>query len=257
MEARRLAGVVHQELLRGIETSNRVVLAPTNDDAAAAAAEARDASAAVMSASKELRDVLEQLGYGDERDHLNTFDTAFALYAALENEVMTLALEGSNQNARRLAFGPGVAAANRFRAALQSATATGGANPRAGELAATAVSGVLEIQAILPRHIEEPEDEPMTRMEADMARAEKQASAALGGLRDALPAASADLSAAMVAFEEFLEINREVVTLSRRNSNVRALALTIGRKRVLAAQSVDAISALQDRLNQREFTATR
>jgi hypothetical protein len=52
-------------------------------------------------------------------------------------------------------------------------------------------------------------------------------------------------------------INAELVALSRRNSDVRSLALTLGQKRILAAQCDDQLRALQDALARRDFTARR
>jgi hypothetical protein len=51
-------------------------------------------------------------------------------------------------------------------------------------------------------------------------------------------------------------LNRELVMLSRRNSDVRSLALTLG-KRTLIAQCQDQIRGLRETLAKHEMTATR
>jgi hypothetical protein len=45
--------------------------------------------------------------------------------------------------------------------------------------------------------------------------------------------------------------------LSRRNSNVRSLAMSLGEKRMLTAACEDSLRALRDALAKRGFTATR
>ena len=54
-----------------------------------------------------------------------------------------------------------------------------------------------------------------------------------------------------------MAIHAEIVTLSRRNSNVRSLALSLGRKRTVTAECEDALRALEQALATHEFTATR
>jgi hypothetical protein len=54
-----------------------------------------------------------------------------------------------------------------------------------------------------------------------------------------------------------MKINDELIVLSRRNSNVRSLALSLGRKRVVTADCEDRLRALEQALATHEFTATR
>ena len=65
------------------------------------------------------------------------------------------------------------------------------------------------------------------------------------------------LAPAREAWERFERVNEEIVRLSRRNSNVRALALTLGRKRTIAAEAEMQLTALEDTLKTHEFRATR
>ena len=54
-----------------------------------------------------------------------------------------------------------------------------------------------------------------------------------------------------------MAVNDEIVALSRRNSNVRSLALSLGRKRMVTAECEDELRALEEALAKHEFTATR
>jgi hypothetical protein len=55
----------------------------------------------------------------------------------------------------------------------------------------------------------------------------------------------------------FKAIHREIVTLSSRKSEVRSLALSLGRKRMVTATADDQIRALEEALATHGFTATR
>ena len=54
-----------------------------------------------------------------------------------------------------------------------------------------------------------------------------------------------------------MAIHKEIITLSRRNSDVRSLALSLGRKRTVTAECEEQLQALEEALAKHEFTATR
>src|SRR5205085_11597286 len=110
-------------------------------------------------------------------------------------------------------------------------------------LAETAVAAVRQIEVLQAPHIAASEDEAMTRMEQEMSAAEKQARDAMRRLA-ALVANGSVLKTAETALDEFMRLNAQVVALSRRNTNVRSLALSLGRKRMLAAAGDDTLRAL-------------
>ena len=98
----------------------------------------------------------------------------------------------------------------------------------------------------------------MTRIEKRMATEEASARSALGTLRSLTQQASGPrLAAAAAALDRFMGLNAQIIELSRRNTNVRSLALALGQKRTLTAACEDRLHALQDALAKREFTATR
>jgi hypothetical protein len=128
----------------------------------------------------------------------------------------------------------------------------------ADALAARAVVALLEIQVIHAPHIAEADDAAMTRMEAQMAAAAGTVRKALNDLKGLIGAtASAQLTAAIAAFDRFEETNREILALSRRNSEVRSLALSLGRKRMVTAVADDQLRGLEEALAKHAFTGTR
>src|SRR4029078_8685734 len=107
-------------------------------------------------------------------------------------------------------------------------------------------------------HIAEADDDAMTRMETQMTAAEAAARRALRMRGGVLPPESrAQLTAATAALDRFMAVNAEIVMLSRRNSHVRSLALSLGQKRMLTASCDETLGALQDALAKRGFRGTR
>lgn len=97
----------------------------------------------------------------------------------------------------------------------------------------------------------------MTEMEAQMSAAAARARTALDELRGLGATSKVHLDAASVALDRFLSIHKEIITLSRRNSDVRSLALSLGEKRNVTAECEAHLWALEEALAKHEFTATR
>jgi hypothetical protein len=251
---------LHVQFTKAADAANRAVMADADEASAAAAREARDATQAVARDLQELRPILESLGYGDELRFLGTFEERFAEYRKLDEEILPLAVENSNLKAQRLSFGPAREAAAEFRQSLDAAArAAASANVCCADaLAARAVVALLEIQVLHAPHIAEAEDAAMTRMEAQMAAAERTVRKAVDDLKQLTGAkASVQLTAAIAAFDRFEDTNREILALSRRNSEVRSLALSLGRKRMVTAVADDQLRGLEEALAKHAFTGTR
>jgi hypothetical protein len=260
VEARRVAANVHVQFTKAADAANRAVMADSDETSAAAAREARDATEAVEGDLRALRPLLDSLGYGDELRFLGMFEERFAEYRKLDEEILPLAVENSNLKAQRLSFGPAREAAAEFRQSLDAAVrAAASANVCCADaLAARAVVALLEIHVLHAPHIAEAEDAAMTRMEAQMAAAEGTVRKAVDDLKQLIGTkASAQLTAAMAAFDRFEETNQEILTLSRRNSEVRSLALSLGRKRTVTAVADDQLRGLEEALAKHAFTGTR
>ena len=196
VEAQRLTAAIQVSLSRSVEAANRAVMATDDGAAARASSESRDAVAAIDEQLRDLRQVLEALGYRPELERLEAFTVRIGEYRRLNEDVLGLMLENTNVKAGRLASGSSADAAGRARAGLE---ALGRAVPQGGRA----------------------------------------------------------MSDARAALDRFMTIHAEIIDLSRRNSNVRALALTLGRKRTMAAEAEMQLTALGETLKTHEFRATR
>jgi hypothetical protein len=260
VDARRLASNVRVQFSKAADASNRAVMAVTDETSRAAVREAEQAKQAIERDIEALKQILQTLAYSDDIRHLDAFKTCFVGYQALDADVLPLAVENTNIKAQRLSFGPAQEAANAFRQSLEAAAQriTSKSNCCVEAYVAKATAALLEVQVIQARHIAESDEAEMSRMEAQMAASEATARRAVDTLRGLLPSAAApQLSAAAAALDRFTKINAELVTLSRRNSNVRSLALSLGRKRSVTAECDDILRALEDALAKHDFTATR
>jgi hypothetical protein len=54
-----------------------------------------------------------------------------------------------------------------------------------------------------------------------------------------------------------MKVTGEVISLSRENTNVKSLELSLGKKRMISAQCEETLSALQEAIRSRTFKATR
>ena len=260
VEARRLAADVHVEFTKAADAANRAVMADTDETAAAAAVEARQAVQAVDRDVERLQPLLKSLGFAEETRLLDAFNAGFAEYRKIDEEILPLAVENSNAKAQRLSFGPAQEAVTTFRRSLEAAVRS--APPPnmccAEALATKAVAALLEIQVLHAPHIAEAEDAAMTRLEERMSMLEATVDKTLDELKRLLGGrASAHLTSAAAAFDQFKRTHREIISLSRRNSEVRSLALSLGRKRMLTAAADDQLRALEAALTRHEITATR
>jgi hypothetical protein len=259
LDASKLAADLLVQFTKAGDAANRAVMADTDETSVAFAREAEQATQTVLRDSAALRPLLTALQYTSELKLLDEFDARFADYRKLDRSVLDLAVENTNLKAQRLSFGPAQEAADAFRNSLDALRAASQADTwRVRALVATAVAAVREIEALQAPHIAESDDAEMTRIEKRMAAAEGAARSALQMLPPLIAAESrTQLTAASTALDQFMARNAEIVALSRRNTNVRSLALSLGQKRMLTAMCEDGLRALQDALSKRGFPATR
>jgi hypothetical protein len=249
-DARHLAADLQVVFTRAADAANRAVVDDTDAASVSHAEEAKVARQAVHKDAAALRPLLESLRYADEIRLLDGFEAQFAEYERLDRQILDLAVENTNLKAQRLSFESGQAAADGFRDSLQLLAA--GQSHDTWQLRATtstAVAAVREIQALQAPHIAEPDDASMTTIETRMKAEETAARQALGALARLVgPASRPKLAAATEALTHFLDVNAEIVRLSRRNTNVRALALSLNQKQQLIAPCEQSLRALRDAL---------
>jgi hypothetical protein len=231
------------------EAEKSAVLATTDEDSRTYADQARAATAEAERERLELGGILATDGTPQERELLARFSEAFANLRRIDDDVLRLAVLNTNLKAYALAFGPAADAVSEVDASLAREAARHVGTPEAADVTALAFGarlGILRIQGLLAPHIAEESDAGMDRMEAAMAAEEQQVRKDLDGLA-ALPATKgdADVAVAAAAFARYGELKVRILALSRQNTNVRSLALSLDQKRKAMTVCLDALDALQ------------
>lgn len=243
MAQTRIAAAMRADLDAVAGAEKSAVLADT-DEASQRYAEASRAA---------LERVAEGLGrLGDpaaadeqEAGLLRGFAAAFAEYRKADEEVLDLAVQNTNLKALALSFGQASAAL----ADLEQALAPLGEAPAA----LRARIAALRIQALHAPHIMEKTEARMDALERDMAQADKAARAALA----ALPGGEA-AARAREAYARHWRITGEALRLSRQNTNVRSMELSLGRTTRLLAACAEVLGRLEALYRERLDTrATR
>ena len=260
IEAQKLAADMRVQLHRSAEAVQRSIMADTDEASAEYAREAVEAAGALASDQRSLAPLLAEIGSNEEQRLGGEFGAAFAKIEELDGKLLPLAVENTNGKAQRLAFGPAREAADALRDHLDAAVRSAPPQKamRAEVLALRVQLGVREIQALQAPHIAEAQDAAMTELEQRMADAESAARARLGELASLLGAAGGtELGPAREQLERFAQTQRELIALSRENSDVRSLAVALGDRRTLTATADAAVDALSGELAKHGLQATR
>jgi hypothetical protein len=259
-EARRLAADVRVQFNKADDASNRAVMADTDEASISFARDAESAAQIVEGDVTALAPMLRSFGFKNEIQFLDEFGKHFAQYRKLDRSILALAVENTNLKAQRLSFGPAQQAADKFRDSLGTVASSIAPKDRCRVevLVAKAMLAVREIQVLQAPHIAEPDDAAMTRMEKEMADLEAASRGAVKELVNVTPpGARPALDTALSALDQFRDVSGQIVTLSRRNTNVRSLEMSLRSKPTLAAACDDSLRALQDALTNEGSKATR
>ena len=231
------------------EAEKSAVLAVTDQDSQTFADQARAATAEVERERMELEALLAAGGTKTEKDLLAQFSKVFTGLQHIDSELLGLAVKNTNIKAYSLAFGPAADALKEMNTALSGLAAKCAGSPEAGNtalLAFGAQTAALRIQTLLAPHIAEENDKKMDELEALMAGEDQQVRKDLDGLSSLRKLhGDPDLETAVSDYARFSEIRGRIIALSRENTNIRSLAMSLGRKRKALLLCQDVLSALQ------------
>ena len=259
-ESRRLAAELPVRFSQAAEASNRAVMADTDEGSIAAAGESEKATQALEHDAAALAKLLESGRYSKEAQILHEFDAQFSQYSELDRRILALAVENTNLKARSLSFGAASQTADGFRDSLRSVASSIPVKDRCrvDALITDAVRAVREIQVLHAPHIGERDDATMTHHEKQMADLDTEARVVLASLKELSPAsASPTLAEALAKLDQFKATTRQIIELSRRNTNVLSLDLSLRQKPALATLCNDRLRALQDALAKEGFPPGR
>ena len=243
-------------LTSAAEAEKSAVMAITDEDSQTYADQARAATATVEQGRRELGELLETGGTRSEKDFLARFSQAFAEFQRIDKDLLDLAVKNTNLKAYSLAFGPAAEALREMDAALSRVVATSVDSTSPDDkkvilLACGARIAALRIQTLLPPHIAEESDPKMDEMEALMAGEDREVRKDLEGLAAIQNfGGNSDLKTAASRYARFSEIRAQILRLSRENTNVRSLTISLNQKRKVMLVCQDDLAALEHAIEQ-------
>jgi hypothetical protein len=245
----RLVQTMKNELLASAEAEKSSVMADTDEASMAFAEQSRQASQNVENARIAFEALIKK--NSGEAKCFDEFTACWEKLSGIDKEILSLAVQNTNLKALRLSFGPAALAIRRMEAALTNLMdGVAVSHPNGAEilkLASKAIAKALTIYTLEAPHIAEAADAGMESIELNMKQLDEQVRDALNRL-DALVGAAGKplLGEARNAYHEFQAINKEVIELSRRNSNIRSFEKSLGQKRNAMALCIDRLNALQE-----------
>ena len=258
----QLVNTMRINLLASAEAEKSSVMADTDEASRVFAEQSVRASEAVEEARREIERLLEGENAGREMELFHQFSSCWKKLEEIDQEILPLSVQNTNLKALRLSFVPAAEAIKGMEAALVQLMDSSASSPGAlgiTRLASGALTDALNIYALQAPHIAETTDTRMDEMEAIMKNLDTQVTDALGSLQPLVDEqAKPFLDKAWTSYKDFRRINAEIVDLSRRNSNIRSFAISLGRKRKVMAQCQDLLAALQEAFQKNTaFEATR
>lgn len=247
------------ELRKALEAEKSALLAPSREQASRFAEQAEQAARAVEQGRASLEQGLRADGAAALLEPLDAFNTAWGELREIDKEFLPMVVQKTNTLASMLSYSEGVAALERLEGSLREAMDL--APDKDGRTAAACFSVLAEAAKILALqgpHIAEASEGRMDTLEAAMRAGADRARAALADAagRARGPELEA-LDRARREMDAFLEVNSRILALSRINSDVKSLALSMQRKQNAAAACEAALAAIQARIEERLSKATR
>lgn len=257
-----LINTMRVNLLASAEAEKSAVMADSDEESKAFAEQSVQASMAVEKARAALAQLMRDQTKGKEIELLEHFTNCWENLQKIDREILALAVRNTNLKALRLSFVPAGEAIRRLESALNQLMDITGPSPdalRTVRLASRVISDAKSIYMLQAPHIAETSDQAMDEMEAAMKRLDDQISKDFSDLRGLVDETGRPfLDAAAASYNDFREVNSQVIDLSRQNSNIKSFSISLGQKRKMTAQCLDSIAALEKAVNENlSFSATR
>lgn len=255
LEKQHLVEQLRSDVLLAGEAGKNAVLATDETEAGQFASQARQAMSRAKEDLARLDTLVAKAREAKQADALARVADDVGQLEAVGNAILGMAGRNTNLRASLLSHTQATQAAGRLGQAL--APISDGPDCPAGREALRAVNAALTILSLQDRHIDEPGDADMDRLEAAMAAQNSLCLAALDRLAALAPADAAAVAAARTAQADLWRVTGTIIQLSRENSNINALALVMGRARQILAKTLDDQASLAQCIEAVDFKATR
>lgn len=246
------------ELLRAIEAEKNAVLGLTVADSKNFAAEALRATQELDQHQQKLEAIPEQENTPQEQELIQAFALCWQQFKALDKQLLGLATQNSNLRAQQLSVTAASQAAQNFESHLGKLIQSPSSTANVQSAGQQALIAALKILSLHQPHIQAAQDQQMERLEKQIRAYNSQARHQLKSLAGLIPAsARPELTSAERAYAQFMRSTAEILRLSRQNSNLKSVELSLGKKRLLSAQCQQSLASLLKLAQDKEFKATR
>ena len=244
------------------EAQNSAVMSSADEDRRYFVAQAQAASSDLDHNLEDLKNALTAHRNQQQLELLSRVEEALREFDRLDKVLLDLAVQNSNRRAYALAIGPATKALEEMEAVLSRIVtahddATDENNRQILRLANGARISALHIRVLLLPHIAEEQDQTMDELEAQIAREDRGVVQSLESLSELLkPNDTSDIEKARSLYAEFDKLRGQIITLSRENTNVRSLSLSLNEKRQAMLAVQDSLAALQHAIESEEVATT-
>ncbi len=248
-------------LLKSVEMEKNAVMALTDEESQVFADQSLAAAAVVEQNLKQLNSLIDADPMQDERNLVIEFNNCWTELRKLDQVILEQAVQNTNLKAASLSREKGAEAMQRFEHALNEVIKSYSGTlieDRVARLIFHVITAGLKIFNLHSFHIAEASDEKMDQIEMQIKTEENEAKKFLDELTSIVDEKSVQaLLQAKTAFSEFMDVTAKVVKLSRQNSNIKSLELSLGNKRKLIAQCDEILVAFQKVVQSRISKATK
>lgn len=244
-------------MVKSAEAEKSAVMADTDEASVSFAEESSRAAEAVESNLRELAGLIEKYPSDKEKLLMGEFDACWAEFRRIDRQVLEFAVQNTNLKAARLSFGAGNASMRQFENELSRIVRDTPDGPIC-RWVSDARAAALWIHVLHASHIASPDDEEMDGIEKIIHENDAVVRRSLAVISSLLPSEKkALLQQAEAFYDTFMEVTARVLELSRRNTNIKSLDLSLNRKRKISSQCEEILTSLQEAVQSRSFKATR
>jgi D-Tyr-tRNAtyr deacylase len=257
----RIVSEMRVNLNASVEAEKSAVLAVTDEASTDYANQAMKLSAAVEDARQELGILIEAEKMGREVDLFREFSECWEMFRQIDQELLPLTVLNTNLKAYELSFDSAQNAIKQLEESLDALIGSDTSRDKSCEilkLSQRTLIAALKIHGRQASHIAENRPEKMDEIEATIQMQDERVIQSM----DALTYLKASKSKSMIdavkaAYAEFWRIHMEVINLSRQNTNVRSLAMSLGQKRKVTVQCQDVLESLEKAIQSKVYKATK
>ncbi len=248
-------------LYKSVEMEKSAVMARTDEESQDFAGQSFASSASVEQDLIQIQSLIDATALQDEVKLINEFKNCWAEFRKLDQVILGLAVQNTNLKATTLSHGKGAETLLRFELALKDVMRLNLQTPKEDRVAGSAwhaIAAGAQILNMHNSHIAEITNEKMDQIDIQIKMEEKEVLQSLEELLGIVDLKNQDaLLLAKVAFFEFMEVTATVQDLSRKNSNVKSLELSIGKKRMISTQCAEVLAAFQNAVKNRPFKSAK